>query len=52
MPLAAAGATVQVINDDAPLKVTYKAEVNGKVVNNDVLTLTGDGSDYTKQFTY
>lgn len=52
MPLAAAGATVQVINDDAPLKVSYKAEVNGKVVNNDATTLTGEGADYTKQFTY
>lgn len=52
MPLAAAGFVVHVVNFDAPLKVTYKAEVNGKVVNNDAPTITGDGTAYAKQFTY
>lgn len=50
-PLLVAKAGAQVINFDHPLHVTFKAEIDGRVENEDDVTLTGE-DDYTVDYTY
>ncbi len=52
-PFELATAGIQLINFDADLKYSFKVEVNGEVtVNEDNKTLTGDGSDFTKDYNF
>lgn len=51
-PLAACAFGVQLINYDAPLKYSYKVEVNGEVKVNETGTLVGDAKDFTKNYSF
>jgi len=38
--------------DAVPIKFTYKAEINGKVVKEDTQTIAGSGTQYSIQYQY
>lgn len=50
LPFIAVG--IQCINYGDQLKISYKAEIDGKVAKEESKTLTGDGSDYTVDYSY
>ena len=50
--LSAIKVGIQCINYGDQLKVSYKAEIDGKVVKEENKTLTGDGADYSVDYTY
>jgi len=51
-PIRAFSGGVQIINYGAPLSVDYKIEVDGKVKVTENPTLTGDGANLTKQYSF
>ncbi|MBK0382839.1 hypothetical protein I5M32_07685 [Pedobacter sp. SD-b] len=51
-PLTSAQISLQCINFDAPYKISYKAEVNGKVENDDENITVDVNKDYTHQYSY
>jgi len=51
-PIRAFANGVQIINYGAPMIVKYKIEKGSKVEINENLTLTGDGADFTKQYSF
>ncbi|KFC19513.1 hypothetical protein [Chryseobacterium sp. FH1] len=51
-PIAAFSGGVQIINYGAPLPVKYKIEKGNETVVNENVTLTGDGADLTKQYSF
>lgn len=51
-PIRAFTNGVQIINYGGPMAVKYKIEKAGKTEINENLTLTGDGADFTKQYSF
>lgn len=51
-PLLAFSGGIQIINYGAPLPVSIKIEKGGKVVVDEKVTLSGDGADFTKQYSF
>lgn len=51
-PLLACSVGIQCLNFDAPYTISYKAEVNGKVVNNDQNISVTENDDYTHDYSY
>ncbi|MFZ4861225.1 hypothetical protein ACL9RF_03490 [Sphingobacterium sp. Mn56C] len=51
-PIAAFSGSVQIINYGAGLPISLKIEKGDKVVVNENITLTGDGSDFTKSYSF
>lgn len=51
-PIVAFSGGVQIINYGAPLPVKYKIEKGTETVVNENITLTGDGADFTKQYSF
>ncbi len=51
-PIASFTGGVQIINYGAPLPVKYKIEKGSETVVNENVTLTGDGADLTKQYSF
>lgn len=51
-PIRAFSGGVQIINYGADLKVNYKIEVDGTVKVNETPTLSGDGANLTKQYSF
>ena len=51
-PIASFSGGVQIINYGAPLPVKYKIEKGSETVVNENITLTGDGADLTKQYSF
>lgn len=51
-PIKAFTGGVQIINYGASLAVKYKIEKGNETVINENITLTGDGSDFTKQYSF
>jgi hypothetical protein len=48
-----AGAVISCLNfDNTPIKISYKAEINGKVVKEESQTISGDGGKYSIQYQY
>lgn len=51
-PIRAFSGGVQIINYGASMAVKYKIEKGSETVVNENLTLTGDGSNFTKQYSF
>jgi len=51
-PIRAFANGVQIINYGAPMTVKYKIEKGSETKINESLTLTGDGADFTKQYSF
>lgn len=51
-PLQAAQANVQCINFDTPYIISFKAEVDGQVKQNDQNITVSENNDYTHDFTF
>ncbi|MDR2223704.1 MAG: hypothetical protein LBE34_13380 [Flavobacteriaceae bacterium] len=51
-PIHAFANGVQIINFGANLPISYKIEKAGKVIVNEEVTLTGDGKDFSKQYSF
>lgn len=51
-PITAFSGGAQIINYGAPLPVKYKIEKGSETIVNENLTLTGDGADFTKQYSF
>lgn len=49
-PIRAFAGGVQIINYGASLPIKYKIEKGNEVIVNEDLTLSGDGADFTKQY--
>ncbi|MFC6102030.1 hypothetical protein [Olivibacter domesticus] len=53
MPIVTCSASISCLNfDNIPIKISYKAEVNGKVVKEESQTISGEGGKYSIQYQY
>lgn len=51
-PIIAFSGGVQIINSGSPIPLKYKIEKGNETIVNENLTLTGDGADFTKQYSF
>ncbi|MEJ5053516.1 hypothetical protein [Sphingobacterium sp. MYb382] len=51
-PIMAFSGGIQIINAGAPLPISLKIEKGGKVVVDENVTLSGDGTDFTKRYSF
>lgn len=52
VPIDVLASGVQVINYGSPLTGSYRIEREGKVMVSEIINLTGDDSDFTKDYTF